>query len=154
MMGTEDGIELELPSSSTEWIVFNVDQVGKDTNQKLIEKNRFLFTLPYLGYYRVNYDETNWKLISKQLQQDHEVLSVLNRAQLLDDSLNIARTGALAYSVVFELAEYLRMERDFTPWSSALKAFNYLDRMLYQTASRDSFRVTLMDKAKLHRNFD
>lgn len=28
MMGTEDGIELELPSSAKEWIIFNVDQIG------------------------------------------------------------------------------------------------------------------------------
>ncbi len=28
MMGTEDGIELELPSTSTEWVLFNVDQIG------------------------------------------------------------------------------------------------------------------------------
>jgi hypothetical protein len=28
MMGTEDGIDLELPSTSTEWVLFNVDQIG------------------------------------------------------------------------------------------------------------------------------
>lgn len=28
MLGTEDGIELELPASANDWIVFNVDQVG------------------------------------------------------------------------------------------------------------------------------
>ena len=28
MMGTEDGIELELPSAETDWVIFNVDQVG------------------------------------------------------------------------------------------------------------------------------
>ena len=28
MMGTEDGIELELPASSDQWIIFNVNQVG------------------------------------------------------------------------------------------------------------------------------
>lgn len=28
MMGTEDGIELELTASPTDWIIFNVDQTG------------------------------------------------------------------------------------------------------------------------------
>ena len=89
----------------------------------------------------MNYDEANWRLIGNQLSKDHLAISVLNRAQLLDDSLNIARTGALPYSVPFELSSYLRSERDFTPWSSALKAFNYLDKMFYHTATKDKLRV-------------
>ena len=30
MMGTEDGIKLELslPSTATKWVIFNVDQIG------------------------------------------------------------------------------------------------------------------------------
>lgn len=95
------------------------------------------------GYYRVNYDEANWRLISDQLHKDHRVISVLSRAQLLDDSLNIARTGSLPYSIPFELSSYLRTERDFTPWSSALTAFNYLDKILYHTATKDKLRVRL-----------
>lgn len=80
-------------------------------------------------------------MISDQLRQNHSEISVLNRAQLLDDSLTIARTGSLSYSVVFELTQYLRSERDYAPWSSVLKAFNYLDRMLFQSASKDKLRV-------------
>jgi aminopeptidase N len=95
----------------------------------------------FVGYYRVNYDETNWKLIIQQLIQNHRAISALSRSQLLDDSLNIARTGSLPYSIAFELSSYLRAERDFAPWFSALTAFTYLDRMLYRTASKDQLRV-------------
>lgn len=28
ILGTEDGIELELPSAPTDWVIFNVDQIG------------------------------------------------------------------------------------------------------------------------------
>ena len=120
-MGTEDGIELELPASSDQWIIFNVDQVG---------------------YYRVNYDETNWLLLAKQLQEDHSAIAVLNRAQILDDCMNIARAGSLSYKVALELTRYLRNEREYAPWKSALEAFNYLDRMLYSTPAKDDFRVS------------
>ena len=49
--------------------------------------------------FRVNYDEKNWKLLAKQLDEDHESIHVLNRAQIIDDSLNIARAGVLDYKV-------------------------------------------------------
>ena len=94
-----------------------------------------------VGYYRVNYDETNWKLIIQQLLQDHRAVSGLSRSQLIDDSLNIARTGSVPYSIALELSSYLRSESDYAPWFSALTAFNYLDRMLYHTASKDKLRV-------------
>ena len=45
------------------------------------------------GYYRVNYDENNWVAIINQLSRDHTAIEVINRAQLLDDSLNLARAG-------------------------------------------------------------
>jgi aminopeptidase N len=94
-----------------------------------------------VGYYRVNYDETNWKLIIQQLLKDHRAISGLSRSQLIDDSLNIARTGSVPYSIALELSSYLRSESDYAPWFSALTAFNYLDRMLYHTASKDKLRV-------------
>lgn len=105
--------------------------------------------LLYVGYYRVNYDETNWKLIIQQLLQDHRAVSTLSRSQLIDDSLNIARMGSLPYSVALQLSSYLRAERDFAPWFSALTAFNYLDSMLYHTASKDKLRVYLILKTSV-----
>ena len=117
----EKDITLELPVSDDQWILFNVDQVG---------------------YYRVNYDESNWLLLAKQLQEDHSAITVLNRAQILDDCMNIARTGGLSYKVAFEVTRYLRNERDYAPWKSALEAFYYLDRMLYSTPAKEEFRVS------------
>lgn len=139
MLGTEDGIELELPASASDWIVFNVDQVGRfPLAHSPIGRRRLKFLS---GYYRVNYDKNNWQLIVKQLKQDHKQVSVLNRAQLIDDSFTIARTDALSYSIPFELSHYLRSERDYVPWKSALAAFSYLDSMLYSTPMKTKFRV-------------
>ena len=89
----------------------------------------------------MNYDEINWLLLAKQLQEDHSSISVLNRAQLLDDCMNIARVGALSYKVAFEVTRYLRNEREYAPWKAALGAFNYLDRMLYSTPAKEELRV-------------
>lgn len=140
-MGTEDGIELELPTESSEWVVFNVDQIGSSRYKSIFYISLMFMMMLFSGYYRVNYDEDNWKLIIDQLRKDHHAIAALNRAQLIDDSLTIARTGALSYSIAFDVSTYLRAERDFAPWISALEAFDYLDRMLYRTSSKDHLRV-------------
>lgn len=110
------------------------------SDYKHISMNRTINSV-FIGYYRVNYDDENWQLISNQLRDNHHFIPVLNRAQLLDDSLTVARTGELSYSVVMELMRYLRSERDYVPWKAALSGLDYLDRMLYHTPGKDKFRV-------------
>lgn len=95
------------------------------------------------GFYRVNYDEQNWKLLTKHLMDPsrmHEIIPT-NRAQLLDDSLNLARAGLLNYSIAMNVTQYLYNELDYLPWKSALTAFSYLDDMLIRTAGYDKFKV-------------
>ncbi|KAM5249194.1 thyrotropin-releasing hormone-degrading ectoenzyme isoform 3-T3 [Hipposideros larvatus] len=43
------------------------------------------------GYFRVNYDLRNWRLLIDQLIRNHEVLSISNRAGLIDDAFSLAR---------------------------------------------------------------
>jgi aminopeptidase N len=93
------------------------------------------------GFYRVNYDETNWNLIVSQLLSDFQQISLINRAQLLDDSLNIARVNALPYSVSLGLTQYLTKEQDYIPWMSALTGLSYLDLMYIRTAGYVEFQV-------------
>lgn len=98
---------------SNRWLIVNVDQ---------------------LGYYRVAYDPTNYGLIREQLLLDHTVVAVNNRAQLLDDSLNIASVNLIPYAEALDLTLYLTVERDFVPFDSALTALGYIDGMLSATA--------------------
>lgn len=45
------------------------------------------------GYYRVLYDTLTWNSISKALKnEDFRDIHFLNRAQLIDDSMNFAQT--------------------------------------------------------------
>ena len=69
-----------------------------------------------VGYYRVVYDNTNFALILHQLEKDHKSIPVGNRAQLLDDYLNIARAGMINYNDALEITRYLENERDYVPW--------------------------------------
>ena len=53
------------------------------------------FSSSSLGYYRVNYDTQNWAALATALNQSHEVIHLLNRAQIIDDAFNLARNGRL-----------------------------------------------------------
>ena len=51
------------------------------------------------GYYRVNYDKTNWKLISKAMESNPDSIHKVNRGQALNDAFSLARAGLLNYEV-------------------------------------------------------
>ena len=61
-----------------------------------------ILNLQQTGYYRVNYDVNNWKMIAKQLRMDHNTIHVINRAQVIDDALDLARAGRLSYDVALD----------------------------------------------------
>lgn len=71
------------------------------------------------GFYRVNYDEKNWKLLLIQLITKPDRIHVLNRAQIVDDAHHLSRAGLVPYNYYISLLEYLMMEDHVTPWNSA-----------------------------------
>ena len=89
----------------------------------------------------MNYDEQNWKLIIKQLNEDHTKIHVNNRAQIIDDALNLARVGLLKYEIALGVTSYLNSETEYIPWAAALTAFRYLEEMLKRTAAYGDFKV-------------
>ncbi|XP_031848716.1 suppressor of ER stress-induced death [Nomia melanderi] len=113
-----------LNASSKEWTIFNVQETG---------------------YYRVNYDRMNWQMIINQLNKEsYRDISTINRAQLIDDALNLARAGRLDYATALDVTSYLAHETEYLPWKSALTAMHYLDSMLIKMPSYDKFRVYIL----------
>ncbi|XP_055325495.1 uncharacterized protein LOC129579438 [Sitodiplosis mosellana] len=117
-----------------EWLVVNVQQTG---------------------YYRVNYDDASWKAIDKVLHDSHETIHVLNRAQLVDDALNLARASQLNYTQALHTIHYLKNETDYVPW---LSAFNNFDFILARFKSDDAkifkkFILGLLNKVYSHLGF-
>lgn len=80
----------------------------------------------FKGFYRVNYDQENWNQLTAELIHDPKVIHVLNRAQLIDDSFNLARAGELSHFVPLTLINYLEKEDDFIPWYSVKNSMSYL----------------------------
>lgn len=101
----EDDIELTL--ADDEWVILNIQETA---------------------FYRVIYDDVNYQLLNDYLNSDDYInIHPLNRAQLLDDSLNLARAGLLNYTTALDLTTYLNAETDFIPWVSFFRALTFLN---------------------------
>uniref|UniRef100_A0A3Q3BRN1 Aminopeptidase n=1 Tax=Kryptolebias marmoratus TaxID=37003 RepID=A0A3Q3BRN1_KRYMA len=85
------------------------------------------------GYYRVNYDLGNWERLFAQLSSDHQVIPLINRAQLVDDAFNLARAQLVSTTLALRTTLYLSQETEYMPWQSALNNLQYYDLMLDRT---------------------
>ncbi|XP_078283626.1 aminopeptidase Ey-like [Rhinoraja longicauda] len=98
----------EMSCTGKQWILANIDVVG---------------------YYRVNYDERNWNNLVEQLKNDHEVIPVINRAQIIADSFNLARAQYRTTTAALDTTRYLNNERQYIPWQAALDNLAYIKIM-------------------------
>ena len=101
----------------------------------------YVLNLNQEGYYRVNYPAKNWNALTSMLLDNTTSLSPQTRAQLLDDSLNLARAGLLQYSVALNMTSYLVKELDLVPWNSVLnQGLSYLD-VRFHSQSEDYYNL-------------
>ncbi|XP_052740775.1 membrane alanyl aminopeptidase-like [Bicyclus anynana] len=85
-----------------------------------------IFNKQESGFYKVNYDQTNWNLITRALRSDERtVIHELNRAQIVDDVFNFARAGVMRYNRAFNILSFLEREDAYAPWDAARAGFNF-----------------------------
>lgn len=66
-----------------------------------------------IGYYRVNYDDLNWRKIANYLNSDNYTkIHVLNRAQIIDDAYHLVMARQLDIEIFLNLTNYLSRETD------------------------------------------
>ncbi|KAM5194674.1 aminopeptidase Q [Mantella aurantiaca] len=99
----------EMTTVNNEWIILNVNVTG---------------------YYRINYDEKNWNNLAKTLEEEPQVLSVVNRIQLMDDAFMLANFGYLEYETALSLTKYLEQEMEVIVWYIFLKHMHYYKKSL------------------------
>ena len=87
------------------------------------------------------YDPTNYALIADQLIADHEMISLTNRAQLLDDAFTLAKIDKITYKAALDLTLYMNNEKEYVPWRSVLDELNYIDIMLYNNVQYGDWTV-------------
>ncbi|KAL6260350.1 hypothetical protein P5V15_007881 [Pogonomyrmex californicus] len=82
-----------------------------DTNDWII------VNLQQTGYYRVNYDYTNWQRIVRYLNsEEYTKIHVLNRVQIINDAFTFWMANELNASVFFNITNYLSRETDYVAW--------------------------------------
>ena len=70
-------------------------------------KNRWLIAnADASGFYRVLYSRALYKALTRQLRDNHNALTIVDRASLINDAFAFLNSGHLSIDVVFELIEY------------------------------------------------
>jgi hypothetical protein len=157
-------LKIKSPSSSslTDIIWFSKKEINMTIN---IKSNEWILVNPdLLGFFRTNYDRENWKKIIQQFKLDHEKFTIVERAGLIDDALNLARPSnhlvflfnhfllfldILSASLIFELLEYSHLENSYIVWERILAGLQYIEHMIASSNSGlylyERFRSYMVD---------
>ncbi|XP_060075201.1 aminopeptidase N-like [Ylistrum balloti] len=108
----------------------------------------FIANVKQYGYYRVNYDSENWAAIVQQLKTNPGVIDPVNRAQIINDAWNLAKSGDLPIETALSTVEYLDKEPEYIVWDSALGELGYVKSMLERTELYGSFSKFMENKVR------
>ncbi|XP_054243768.1 aminopeptidase N [Indicator indicator] len=96
---------------------------------KVSGPNWLLLNLNVSGYFRVNYNPENWDQLLSQLSSNHQVIPVINRAQIIDDAFNLARANYVNVTLALNTTRFLSQETEYIPWAAALNNLQYFQLM-------------------------
>ncbi|XP_043099183.1 aminopeptidase N [Puntigrus tetrazona] len=114
-----------------------------------VSKNEWVLANLYVsGYFRVNYDLGNWERLLSQLESDHQVIPVVNRAQILDDAFNLARASIINITLALRTTKYLVRERQYIPWEAALRNLNYFFQLFDRSEVYGAMQAYLKKQVK------
>ncbi|XP_050086088.1 aminopeptidase N-like isoform X2 [Anopheles aquasalis] len=119
--------DVTIPS---DWLSNTEKELIPDINHNWTCDDWLVFNKQQTGYYRINYDDDLWNLIIITLINNHTIIHNVNRAQLIDDALNNARTGRLSYEIALELLRYLSKELNYVPWAAVNRNLRTLTVLL------------------------
>lgn len=107
------------------WMNETLASISVDSSDVIIKGNAGQY-----GYFRVNYDEKDWRKFISILKTKHVVLDATDRAGLLHDSFELARAGILKYSTALDLFAYIDIEREYLPWHVGVESIQQISQFL------------------------
>lgn len=108
------------------------------------------FNAEQMGYYRVQYEESNWVAIIDQLKSNHERFSIKDRMGLITDAFALCEANMLQCRMTISLIAYLPKEQSWGPMVTGLKHLERWRRTLKYSESYlmlSEFVRTLLGKA-------
>ncbi|GAB1610746.1 leucyl-cystinyl aminopeptidase-like isoform X1 [Argonauta hians] len=119
------------------------------TTSRLTNQSWVLANLNQFGFYRVNYDLSNWESLVQQLNTDHSVLPVVTRAQLINDAWSLAKAGMLSQEIPFKLLDYMDRERDDIALRAIITEISFIKNILRKNSVYGMFEDLVKDKLKV-----
>ncbi|XP_044735746.1 aminopeptidase N-like isoform X2 [Chrysoperla carnea] len=91
-----------------------------------------------VGFYRVNYDQANWEMLTQRFVNFPEI----TRVQFIDDSMSIARANQLNYSIALDMLKQIpKTQFSYLGWKTVIDQLNYLYNMLAFSPSFGNFQT-------------
>lgn len=112
------------------WLLNKNDQ---SNDMKMSSDEWVLANINVTGYYRVNYNNDNWRRLLNVLQTSRQSIPVINRAQLIDDAFNLAKAGIIETTLALRTTLFLNSETEYMPWEAALDNLDYFYLMFDRT---------------------
>lgn len=111
--------------------------------ENLPDKNEWvIFNIQLAGLYKIKYDLRNYKLIVKTLNgEQFKNIDIINRAQLIDDAMDLAWTGEQDYGIALAMINYLKQENEYIPWKAALDNLRRVNRLLIRSPLYGVFKA-------------
>ncbi|OXB77582.1 UNVERIFIED_CONTAM: hypothetical protein H355_002891 [Colinus virginianus] len=106
-----------------------VDVTDTNSNFSVGSSSWLLLNLNVSGYFRVNYNQENWDQLLQQLSNNHQVIPVINRAQIIDDAFSLARAQQVSVVLALNTTRFLSGETAYMPWQAALNNLQYFQLM-------------------------
>nr|AHW57924.1 aminopeptidase N [Mamestra brassicae] len=103
----------------------------------VIDRNAYgdhwtILNVQQAGFYRVNYDNFTWDLITRALRgNDRPYIHEYNRAQIVNDVFQFARSGIMSYERAMNILSFLEFETAYAPWVAAITGFNWVRARLH-----------------------
>ncbi|XP_026149798.1 aminopeptidase Ey-like isoform X2 [Mastacembelus armatus] len=97
------------------------------TNEDMILNTTgwLLANIDMKGFYRVNYDSENWERLLAKLSSSHQAIPVINRAQIIDDTFNLAKAKMVNITLALRTTKFLSKEVEYMPWQIARNNLEY-----------------------------
>ncbi len=129
-------------STATGWIPQNQNSITI-TVDSLDANDYFLLDTYAGGYYRILYDEQNYRLISDAMVRNTEQFHLTTKASLLENVREFFNNGRLTVVAVMDVLRILENETSYTAWYPVESFILQLDQIFLGHENSALFRVKL-----------